>query len=620
MSETASTLSLVQQAHERAFTATQTPTAEVVHTPVDNVSEMLELAESAKVARNILAQRYKDIHPEPHDMHPEHKKRVVQHAHFLREVGKISARDWQNIGLGSEDDPMPDDISTVARKLNTLEPGYVATLTRPNWSEHFPEHTKLEQEDIGDERSLDSLSEADLAHLKEQKWDKFKSQYPEDMQILLEELRDSELKLTEAQENPTLFEAFAQEKDRRFDVVMSASAARSLKRTARNIKAEARKLRLSLPDGASSNTVLGRADQLDKDAETYELEAGRFLQSDEVLREVARRGRLDDRRDLRHGLLYTEEMQDVVDGFVPQLLAGKPILLVGETGGAKTAAAEEMARQVNKQLGRKDVNQYEFVSGYGQMNSYQLMGKDTIKDGDVQFNYGAITRAMRDGVPLIIDEGNAMDPDILKRLNKVLQLKPGDTFQIQEDGGEKILVQKGFCVIMTANEKSTRYKGVNEMSSDFKNRFGANVARVNYPDIDILPGQVPKTLIRLATAVLVDQYGNIPSDNKNIDAVEISKFVGACHKLQRLFTVPITNLTEGEVVDPGVRRNAASGQTALKMETISPRLMTSILEDLRVGGRNGVTLKSILNRYVEGVTDVSDRNLIEATLSNAKLL
>jgi len=620
MNEAQPTLSLVQQAHERAFTATQTPTTEVVNTPIDNVSEMLELAESAKVARNILAQRYRDIHPEPHDMHPEHKERVLQHAHFLREVGKISARDWENIGLDSEDDQVPDDISIVARTLNTLEPGYVASLTRPDWSEHFPEHTKLMQEDIGDECSLDSLGEADVAHLKQRKWDKFKSQYPEDMQLLLEELRDSELKLARAHENPTLFEAFAQEKDRRFDVVMSASAARSLKRTAQNIKAEARKLRLSLPDGVSNKTVLGRADQLDRDAETYEFEAGRFLQSQEVLNEVARRGRLDDRRDLRHGLLYTEEMQGVVDGFVPQLLAGKPVLLVGETGGAKTAAAEEMARQVNKQLGRKDVNQYEFVSGYGQMNSYQLMGKDTIKDGDVQFNYGAITRAMRDGVPLIIDEGNAMDPDILKRLNKVLQLKPGDTFQIQEDGGEKILVQKGFCVIMTANEKSTRYKGVNEMSSDFKNRFGANVARVNYPDIDILPGQVPKTLMRLATAVLVDQYGNIPSDNKNIDAVQISKFVGACHKLQRLFTVPITNLTEGEVVDPGVRRNAASGQTALKMETISPRLMTSILEDLRVGGRNGVTLKSILNRYLEGVTDVSDRSLIEATLSNAGLL
>lgn len=620
MSETASTLSPIQQAHERAFVATQINTQETDLTPIDNVSEMLELAESAKVARNILAQRYRDIHPEPQDMHPEHKERVIQHAHFLHEVGKISARDWRNIGLGNEGSVIPGDISIVARKLNALEPGYVASLTRPDWSEHFPEHIKLTQEDIGADQHIDALDEAGQALIKEQKWGNFKSQYPEDMQLLLEELRTSEQKLATAHENPNLFEAFTHEKDRRFDVVMSASAARSLTRTAQNIKAEAHKLRLSLPDGVSHKTVLDRANQLDKDAEIYELEAGRFVQNEAVLDEIARRARLDDRRDLKHGLLYTREMQDVVYGFVPQLLAGKPVLLVGETGGAKTAAAEEMARQVNKQLGRKDPNEYEFVSGYGQMNSYQLMGKDTIKDGSVEFTYGAITRALRDGKPLIIDEGNAMDPDILKRLNKVLQLKPGDTFQIQEDGGEKILVQKGFCVIMTANEKSTRYKGVNEMSSDFKNRFGANVARVSYPDIDILPGQVPKTLMRLAVAVLVDQYGNIPTDNKNIDAGQISKFVGACHRLQRLFAVPITDLPQGEVVDPAITRNAASGQTALKMETISPRLMTSILEDLRVGGRNGVTLKSILNRYVEGVTDISDRNLIESTLSSSGLL
>lgn len=574
---------------------------------------MLELAESAKVARNILAQRYRDIHPEPQDMHPEHKERVVRHAHFLHEVGKISARDWQSIGIGSED-PIPEDISMVVRKLNALEPGYVAGLTRPNWSEHFPEHTQLTQEDIGEDRYLVELDTVEVQPLKQQKWENFKAQYPEDMRVLLEELRESEQKLAVAFEDPTLFETFVQEKDHRFDVVASASAARSLKRTALIIKGEARKLRLSLPDGVSHTSVLERADQLDQDAKIYELEAGRFLQNDAVLREVARRGRLDDRRDLRHGLLYTQEMQEVVDGFVPQLLAGKPVLLVGETGGAKTAAAEEMARQVNKQLGRKDPNEYEFVSGYGQMNSYQLMGKDTIKEGSVEFTYGAITRALRDGKPLIIDEGNAMDPDILKRLNKVLQLKPGDTFQIQEDGGEKILVQKGFCVIMTANEKSTRYKGVNEMSSDFKNRFGANVARISYPDIDTLPGQVPKTLLRLAQAVLVDQYGNIPTDNVNIKADQISKFVGACHRLQRLFSVPLADLANNEVVDPALTRNAASGQTALKMETISPRLMTSILEDLRVGGRNGVTLKSILTRYVEGVTDVSDRKLIELTL------
>ena len=620
MSETASTLSPIQQAHERAFAATQERPQDAPITPIDSVSEMLELAESAKVARNILAQRYRDIHPEPQDMHPEHKERVIRHAHFLHEVGKISARDWQSIGLGNEGMAESENIGSVAVKLNTIEPGYVASLTRPDWSEHFPEHTQLVQEDIGEDRHLEELSQTDVLALKEQKWESFKAQYPEDMKLLLEELRSSEQKLAVAHENPTLFEAFAQEKDRRFDVVMSASAARSLKRTAFSIKCEASKLRLSLPDGVSHKSVLERADQLDRDADVYEFEAGRFLQSEAVIEEVARRSRLDDRRDLKHGLLYTKEMQEVVDGFVPQLLAGKPVLLVGETGGAKTAAAEEMARQVNKQLGRKDPNEYEFVSGYGQMNSYQLMGKDTIKEGSVEFTYGAITRALRDGKPLIIDEGNAMDPDILKRLNKVLQLKPGDTFQIQEDGGEKILVQKGFCVIMTANEKSTRYKGVNEMSSDFKNRFGANVARISYPDIDILPGQAPKTLLRLAQAVLVDQYGNIPTDNENINANQISKFVGACHRLQRLFTVPITNLANNEVVDPAVTRNAASGQTALKMETISPRLMTSILEDLRVGGRNGITLKSILTRYVEGVTDVSDRKLIELTLSNAGLL
>ena len=440
------------------------------------------------------------------------------------------------------------------------------------------------------------------------------------MQFLLEDLHQTTKQLKLAHEDPSLLEAFGHENNKRFDVLAAASAARSLTRSAEKLHEKARRMRLSLPDGTHNKALLARANQLDKDAKVYETEAGRFVQTEAVKHELRRRSLLDDRRNLRNGLLYTPEMQDVVDSFVPQLLAGKPVLLVGETGGAKTAAAEEMARRVNKQLGRKDLDQYEFVSGYGQMNSYQLMGKDTIKDGSVEFTYGAITRSMREGKPLIIDEGNAMDADIIKRLNKVLQLKPGDVFQIQEDGGERVQVQKGFCVIMTANEKSTRYKGVNELSSDFKNRFGANVARVTYPDQDVLPGQVPTTLIRLAYASLVDHYGNLPQDNPAVNETEILKFVRACHHLQLMFCKSTAELPVGFVADPEATTRGASGQTVLKMETISPRLMTGILEDIRLGGRSGVTLQKILNRYVNGITEASDRKHITRVLSAQGLL
>ena len=177
-------------------------------------------------------------------------------------------------------------------------------------------------------------------------------------------------------------------------------------------------------------------------------------------------------------------------------------------------------------------------------------------------------------------------------------------------------MQKGFCVIFTANEKSDRYRSTYEMPADFKNRFEANTARVSYPDLDILPGQVPTTLLRLATATVVDQYGNLPADNPALDQVTILKFVDACHRLQRKFCIPLQNLqaTERQGLGVNITRNTGDGRTALRMETISPRMMVAILDDLVKGGRSGVTLKSVLNRYIEGVTEEADRRIIKNEL------
>lgn len=98
-----------------------------------------------------------------------------------------------------------------------------------------------------------------------------------------------------------------------------------------------------------------------------------------------------------------------------------------------------MARQVNKHLGRKDLSDYEFISGHGRTNTYMLIAKDTVKDLSVETAYGSLVRAMIDGKPVVFDEVNAVDEDVMKAINKILQLKAGDTYQLQEDGGEKLL-------------------------------------------------------------------------------------------------------------------------------------------------------------------------------------
>ena len=87
-----------------------------------------------------------------------------------------------------------------------------------------------------------------------------------------------------------------------------------------------------------------------------------------------------------------------------------------------------------------------------------------------------------------------------------------------------------------------------------------------------------------------------------------------------MFCKSTAELPVGFVADPEATSRGASGQTVLKMETISPRLMTGILEDIRLGGRSGVTLQKILNRYVNGITEASDRKHITRVLSAQGLL
>src|SRR5690606_13354584 len=51
------------------------------------------------------------------------------------------------------------------------------------------------------------------------------------------------------------------------------------------------------------------------------------------------------REQLRHGLLLTDQMRRIIAEALPAVLRGEPVLLVGETGGAKTALAEYLSRR-----------------------------------------------------------------------------------------------------------------------------------------------------------------------------------------------------------------------------------------------------------------------------------
>ena len=337
--------------------------------------------------------------------------------------------------------------------------------------------------------------------------------------------------------------------------------------------------------------------------------------------ELERRKNLDAKRQLEGGVLITEQMADVKRKNLPSLLRGEPLLLVGETGGAKTALARDIANNISLMTGGKS-GEHEIISGFDEINVYQLMGKTELRteaESDATFTEfidGPIARAMKEGRPVILDEVNAMPAGLLKRLNIIMQVRPGDTYKLQENNGEEIIVQPGFCIIATMNEKSHRYKGVDKLSSEFKDRFGVNVSKIEYPDQDIEPGgeSIPANLLQLATLECTNpQTGEI--ELKNMSLKELLSFVRAAHFSQALFTRSSADASAMSYVSSDRAAEASNGATALKESVISPRTMLQILRKVEKGN-GSITIQEALADFLDRVEDAQDKAILSQLFLN----
>lgn len=314
------------------------------------------------------------------------------------------------------------------------------------------------------------------------------------------------------------------------------------------------------------------------------------------------------RAQLRRGLLLTRQMRDIIAESVPALGRGEPVLLLGETGGAKTALAEYLSREL---LG----NEPEFISGYGDISSTQLVGGHELRPDNGAtisvFVQGPLLRAMAQGRPLILDEINAMPPEFLKRLNRVLQLRPGDEFSVQENNGERISIRSGFVILATANEQTPhRYRGIDRMSAELLNRFGANSYRIHYPDSGRSYTEVPVENALLAVAAIADQYGNVP-----LQADELERVCRAAFISQQVFSGE-HGLGFGEFVST---EREIDGRPGLEESVLAPRTLVAILQKV-AGSAGQVSLNQALQRFVEGVMHAEDREVLTLILRSQGFL
>ncbi len=334
------------------------------------------------------------------------------------------------------------------------------------------------------------------------------------------------------------------------------------------------------------------------------------VEADEILELVQRIRIRRAKQQLDAGLLLDEQMRSLIRAATPAFLTGSPILLIGETGGAKTALAEYLCTHF-------ELAGYEFVSGYGDITGAELIGTHELQVEDsatvTAFMPGPLLRAMESGTAIILDEINAMPPEILKRLNRILQLRPGDTLTVQEQPGLKITIAAGFTIIVTANEYSPhRYRGIEPLSSELVNRFGANTYRVHYPDTRNSLQDTPEGNLLLAAAAIAAPDGTLPH---GLDLTRLEPLARAAFISQQVF---IGNRS-ADLEEYRGTEATFDDQTGLTETVIAPRTLVQLLDSaMQQGG--ATALPGVLERYAAGIVHAQDRAVLSLIFKGQGLL
>lgn len=151
-----------------------------------------------------------------------------------------------------------------------------------------------------------------------------------------------------------------------------------------------------------------------------------------------------------------------------------PAFIAGPTGNGKSTSVEQICAKRKRPLIRINFN--------SMTDEDQLIGSKTLVDGNVQIVEGPVVLAMRNGIPILLDEIDAGNSNTLMCLQPILEGKPF-YFKLKN---ELIYPKAGFNIFATANTKGKgsddgRYIGTNILNEAFLERFAVTFNQ-DYPD------------------------------------------------------------------------------------------------------------------------------------------
>lgn len=143
-------------------------------------------------------------------------------------------------------------------------------------------------------------------------------------------------------------------------------------------------------------------------------------------------------------------------------LANMPMALEGHTGTGKTEAVRQFAAMVRVPVYKVNLN--------GQSMTDDILGKWIVKDGSMLWQDGIVTKAVRRGGIVILDELNAAEPEVLFALHGLLD--DSASLVLVEKDNEVIPKDKDCRIYATLNPSDNPlYAGTKPLNAAFKDRF-----------------------------------------------------------------------------------------------------------------------------------------------------
>lgn len=166
---------------------------------------------------------------------------------------------------------------------------------------------------------------------------------------------------------------------------------------------------------------------------------------------------------VEHHVFDTDFLSDVLAWM--RIGGSDGLLIKGPTGSGKTSGITQVFARLNLPLVQ--------VTCHADMEIPELVGHQTVVDGDLVFMDGPLTTAMRMGRPLLMNEIDYLNPGTASGLNQILD---GGYLIIPENGGEVVKPAEGFKLIATANtagggDETGMYLGTQQQNMALMDRF-----------------------------------------------------------------------------------------------------------------------------------------------------